>query len=175
MLAMTTRSPVLALLLFLALTPAGCQDDADDQTHTVGDFEVLLHGQSFDIRRPGGAALLEGLTGSAGSGAAALPGPLGWRTVKPDVREAMGMYLFLEQAPEWSGPAQGDTLQVISATRDKLELSLGDARVTLAREAAKALHVSWSLVAAAKGATTRPKGPGDPVSAPARPACRIGA
>jgi hypothetical protein len=86
---MKVRPKFRVAMLLLALSSAACSDGTQGAVHTLGDFSVVLMGDSLQVRRADGTALLSGVGASQGGGA--LPGPVAWRKSEPDIREAFAM------------------------------------------------------------------------------------
>jgi len=132
-------------LLLLPLVFAACEAPPQVVTRvSLGSFEVRLAGcGKLSILRSDGTVLLESdATGATGS----LPALAGWRTATPDVRMLFGMFMFNEQAPDWS---RASRLELESLDPDRLTLRAGQARVVLEPAGEGMLRVKWTAPAPA--------------------------
>jgi len=129
------RVPLLPLMLLLACNPA---PDAVERV-SIGDHDVWLDRGGLAIARGDGSVLLESrLDGDGG----ALPGLVGWREAKAEIKMLFAMFLFDEQAPAWS---RAGGLELRSISSDRVDLVADDARCTIETAGDGMLRVTWTL------------------------------
>lgn len=131
----------------LLMATSACEDPEATlpQTFTLGDFVVDAAAQSLVIQRANGTELLRSALDPTGQ-SPTLPGFLGWRQAKPDVKSAYGMFVFDEDAPAWS---RGTELMLAGhdAASRRLELRLDQATITLEAGASGTGTLKVSLAA----------------------------
>jgi alpha-glucosidase (family GH31 glycosyl hydrolase) len=122
----------LAPILSLALS-VGCAQAPDEVSRvTLGTFDVWLRGGGLAVARRDGTVLLE-------SPAEAV----GWRDASVEVKTAFGMYMFREQAPDWSRVAE---VAVERFDEGRVVVRAGALTGTLEPAGDGVLRVTWRLV-----------------------------